>query len=134
MWKTCFSASQNAKNESHLKHKNQVRNRHFIDNYVFEFEGLYLSLRAEHIKDNSFHNFNKINVNFEIFCLHVTGYLNPKISFPTCMFFVMASGKCELHSYFTFLHEILTYTHTKVFNFFFHNICRDVQHYIFSSR
>jgi len=27
----CLSASQNAKNDSHLKHKNQVRNRHFID-------------------------------------------------------------------------------------------------------
>ena len=31
MWKTCFSASQNAKNESQLKHKNQVRNRLFVD-------------------------------------------------------------------------------------------------------
>ena len=31
MWKTCFSASQNAKNESQLNHKNLVRNRHFID-------------------------------------------------------------------------------------------------------
>ena len=27
----CFSASQNAKNESQLKHKNQMRNRLFID-------------------------------------------------------------------------------------------------------
>ena len=31
MWKKCFSASQNAKNESQLRHKNQVRNRPFID-------------------------------------------------------------------------------------------------------
>ena len=31
MERSCFSASQNAKNESQLKHKNQVRNRHFID-------------------------------------------------------------------------------------------------------
>jgi len=31
MWKTCFSASQNAKNESHLKHENHVRKRLFID-------------------------------------------------------------------------------------------------------
>ena len=51
MCKTCFSASQNAKNESQLKHKNQVRNRHFIDSYVFEYEGLYLSLGGEYIKD-----------------------------------------------------------------------------------
>ena len=64
MWKTCFSASQNAKNESQLKHKNQVRNRIFIDSYVFEFEGLYLSLRGEHIKTKFYINFNKINVKF----------------------------------------------------------------------
>jgi len=51
MWKTCFSASKNAKIESQLKHKNQVRNRLFIDSYVFEYEGLYLSLGCEHIKD-----------------------------------------------------------------------------------
>ena len=31
MWITCFSASQNAINESHLKHKNQMRNRLFIN-------------------------------------------------------------------------------------------------------
>ena len=31
MWKTCFSASQNANNESQLIHKNHVRNRVFID-------------------------------------------------------------------------------------------------------
>jgi len=31
MSKTCFSDSQNAKNENQLKHKNQVRNRHFIE-------------------------------------------------------------------------------------------------------
>ena len=30
MRKTCFSASQNAKNESQLQHKNLVRYRHFI--------------------------------------------------------------------------------------------------------
>jgi len=45
-------------------------------------------------------------VNFEIFCFHVTGYLNTKKSFPICMFVVMASEKCELHIYFTFLQEL----------------------------
>jgi hypothetical protein len=29
--KTCFSAPQNTKKKNHLKHKNQVRNRLFID-------------------------------------------------------------------------------------------------------
>ena len=57
-------------------------------------------------------------MNFEIFCLHVTGYLNTKDSFPICIFVVMASGKCELHTYFTFLQGILTSTHTKKFNIF----------------
>jgi len=33
-----------------MKHKNQVRNKLFIESKVFEYEGLYLSLRGEHIK------------------------------------------------------------------------------------
>jgi len=55
MWRMCFSASQNAKNESKPKHKNQERNRLFIDSSIFEYEGLYLSLRGEHIKDKRLH-------------------------------------------------------------------------------
>ena len=57
-------------------------------------------------------------MNFEIFCLHVTGYSNTKESFPSCMLVVMASGKCELHTYFTFFQRILTSTHMKKFNIF----------------
>ena len=34
------------------------------------------------------------------------------------MFVLMTSGKCELHTYFTFLQRILTSTHMKNFNFF----------------
>jgi len=49
------SASQNAKIESQLKHKKQVRNRLFIDSLVFEYEGIYFSLRGEHIKDKLLH-------------------------------------------------------------------------------
>jgi len=41
----------------------------------------------------------------DIFCLHVNGYLNTTMSFPICMFVVMASGKCDLHIHFTFLQE-----------------------------
>jgi len=51
----CFSASQNAKKENQLKHKNKVRNRVFIDSYVFEYEELYLSLWGEYIKDKRLH-------------------------------------------------------------------------------
>jgi len=58
-------------------------------------------------------------VNFEIFCLHVTAYLNTKESFQICMFVLMATGKCELHTYSTFLLRILTSTHMKKFNIFF---------------
>jgi len=53
--KTCFSGPQNAKKENQLKHKNQVRNKLFIDSKFFEYEGLYLSLRGEHIKDKRLH-------------------------------------------------------------------------------
>ena len=85
-------------------------------------------------KTNVYINFNKIKVNFEIFCLHVTGYSNTKKSFPICMFAGMASGKCELHTYYTFLLWFLTSTQMKKFNIFLHNICRDVQHSLFRSR
>jgi len=47
---TCFSAPQTAKKENQPKHKYQVRNKLFIDNYVFEYIGLYLSLRVKQIK------------------------------------------------------------------------------------
>jgi len=47
MWKMCFSAFQNAKKENQFKHKNQVRSRNFIDSYVFDYKGLYISLRGE---------------------------------------------------------------------------------------
>jgi len=93
-----------------------------------------MSLRGEHIKDKRTLISIKINVKFEIICLHVTGYSNTKESFPSCMFDVMASGKCELHAYFTFLQRILTSTHMKNNNIFLHNICRDDQHSIFRSR
>ena len=85
-------------------------------------------------KTNVYINLNKINVNFEIFCLPVTGYLNTKESFPFCMFVVMASEKCEFHTYFTFLQRILTSKHMKKFNIFWNNICREVQHSLFRSR
>ena len=70
-------------------------------------------------KINVYIKFNKINVIFEFFFLHVTGYLNTKESFPICMFVVIASGKCELHTYYTFLQRILISTHIKIFNIFF---------------
>jgi len=37
------------------------------------------------------------------------------------MFDVMASGKCELHTYFTFLQRNLNSTHMKIFNILLHN-------------
>ena len=97
MWKTCFYATQNAKKENQLKHKNQEHKRLFIDSYVLEYEELYLSLRGDHIKDKLYININKNNENLKIFCLQAPGYLNTRKSFPICMFVVMASGKCDLH-------------------------------------
>ena len=68
------------------------------------------------------------------FFLYLTRYLNTKETFPIYIFVLMASGKCEHHTYFTFLQRILTSTHMKKFNIFLHNICRDVQHSLFRSR
>jgi hypothetical protein len=41
--------------KNQLKHKYQVRNRLFIDSLVFEYEGLYLLLRGERLKDKRLH-------------------------------------------------------------------------------
>ena len=49
--KNVFLASQNAKTENQLKHKNQVRDRLLIDSEVFEYEALYPSLCGDRIKD-----------------------------------------------------------------------------------
>ena len=75
MWKAWFSAPRNAKKENQLKHKNQVRNRLFVDRsssmyyYTCNYE-------VSTSKKNVYNNFNKNNENLEIFCLGVTVYLN----------------------------------------------------------
>jgi hypothetical protein len=56
-------------------------------------------------KTNVYINFNKNNGNLEIFCWQITVYLNPRKSFPICMFVVMASENCDFHIHFTFLQE-----------------------------
>jgi len=55
MSETCFSAPQNAKKANQLKHKIQVPKKLIIDSWVYEYEGLYLSLRGEHIKVKGLH-------------------------------------------------------------------------------
>ena len=69
------------------------------------YDGLYISLRGDHIKDKRLHYFQLKNENLVIFCLQVTGYLNTRKSFPNCMFVVMASGNCDLHIQNTFIQE-----------------------------
>ena len=49
--KRAFKLLKMRKKKNQLKHKNQERNRLFIDSYVLEYEGLYLSLRGDHLKD-----------------------------------------------------------------------------------
>ena len=131
--KNVLYSSQNAKNEGQLIHKNQVRKRILLSVGLRVWR-IILVITWWAQKANVYINFQKNNVNFEIFCFHVTGYLNTKESFPICMFVVMASGNCELHTYFTFLQRILTSKHMKKFNIFLHNICRDVQISLFRSR
>jgi len=41
--------------KNQLKHINQVPNGLLIDRKVFEYEGLYLSLRGEHMNDKRLH-------------------------------------------------------------------------------
>ena len=66
---------------------------------------------------NVYINFNTTNVNFEIFYLHVTGYSNTKESFPSCMFVVLASGKCVPHTYFNFTKHSNLQTYEKLIYF-----------------
>ena len=133
MWKTWFSASQNAKKETQLKHKN-ICVTDFYRRLVLRVWRIILVITSWAHKRETFTLISiKLMWILKIF-LHLTGYLNTKESFPICMFVVMVSGKCELHTYITFLQRILTSTHRKKFNIFLHNICRDVQHSLFNSR
>jgi hypothetical protein len=102
--KRAFQLLKMRKNNQ-LKHKNQVRNRLFIDSLVFEYEGLCLSLRGDQKKTNVYINLNKNNENLEIIGLQLTGCLNTRKSFPSVMFVGMATVKCDLHINFTFLQE-----------------------------
>jgi hypothetical protein len=54
-WNTCFSAPKNAKKVNQLKQKIQVRNRLFIDIWIFEYVGLYFLLWGVHIKFKPLH-------------------------------------------------------------------------------
>ena len=134
MWKTYFSASQIAKNESQQKHKSQVRNRTFYWQLGLRVWRIILVISWWAHKRQTFTLISMKLMWYLTFFLHVTEYLNTKETFPFCMFVVMALGKCELHTYFTFLQRILTSTHMKKFNIFLHNICPDVQYSLFRSR
>ena len=65
-----------------------------------------LPLRYEHITVKHLHYFKRSNENLEIFCLHVTGYVNTKKSIPNCIFLLMISWNCAHHIYFSFLQDI----------------------------
>jgi len=54
-------------------------------------------------KSNCYRNFNKNIEYLEKLFLHLTGYLNTKMSFQISMFVLMLSGKCDQYNYFTFL-------------------------------
>ena len=133
MWKTCFSASQNAKNECQLQQKTKGVTV-FYWQLVLRVWRIILVLTWRAHKRQTFTLILIKLMWIWNFFLHVTVYLKAKESFPICMFVVMASGECELHTYFTFLQRILTSTHMKKINIFLHNICRDVQHSLFRSR
>ena len=102
MWKTCFTVSQNAKNESQLKHKNQVRNRLFWQLGFRVWRIILVITWWAHKRQTFTIILIKIMWILKFFCLHVNGYWNRKESFPICMFVVMASGKYELHTFFNF--------------------------------
>ena len=133
MWKTCFSTSQNEKNESQLKQKNQVRNRVLINSQDFEYEGLFLSLRDEHIKTNVYINFNKINVNLNFLFTRNQVFKHKGVvsNLHVCCNGVGKMWASYIFHFFTKNSNLHTY---EKFNIFLHNVCRDDQHSLFRSR
>ena len=104
MWKTCFSAPQNTKKKIswNIKTKCVTELLTVRSSSVKDYNCLYVVSTQ---KTNVYINFNKNNGNLEIFCWQITVYLNPRKSFPICMFVVMASENCDFHIHFTFLQE-----------------------------
>ena len=58
----------------------------------------------------------------KIFLFTPTRYLNTKKPFPICMFVIMASGKFDIHIYWTFLQEFYPPHIRKYLIFFFRMI------------
>ena len=114
MSRTCFSEPQNAKKEHQLKHKNQVRNWCLIELGIRVWKIILVIRDWAKISQTITVIWIKIYIEFENICLHVTGYLNTKKSFPISMFVLMTSGKCDFHIYvFHLSMRILTCTNGK---------------------
>ena len=132
LWKTCFSPSQNAENESQLKLKNQVRNRLLIDRFS-SMKDYTCHYAVSKLKTNVYINFNKIIVKFEIFFTPNRVFKQKGV---VSNLHVCCNGIGKMWASFIFYFFTRnSKPHTwKNLKFFLHNICRNVQHSIFSSR
>ena len=73
-----------------------------------------------------------IDIGWPWICVHETGYINRKRSFPNCIFVLMISLKWTLHIYFTFLQEFYL-THIRNSLIFFRIIVDVMSNIHFSS-
>jgi len=115
---------RNAKNEHQLEHKNQVRNWRYLECGVFEYERLYLILGFEHINVKGYLNFNKNIEKKNLFNLNRV--FKQKVVSSTQYFCTNDHVEMRASYIFHFPTRILTSTHPKWFNIFFHKSRRDV--------
>ena len=133
IWKTCSSAIQNAKKQNQLKQKNQVRNRLLIELCLRVWRIILVITWWTHKRQTFTLIWKKImrvrKFTFTIIpvCKHKEVVSNMH---------VCSKGIQKMWPSYTFHFStrILTSKHTKAFNIFSHNICRDVQQSIFSFR
>ena len=96
-WKTRFSAPQNTKKENQLKQIKPIALQTFYWLLILrEWRIILIITRWVH-NSQTFTLISKINENFEIFYLRVTGYVNTKTSISNYMFVIMISWKCASH-------------------------------------
>ena len=117
MWKTCFSAPQNAKKENQLKHKNQVRDRLYIDSQVLEYEGLTSHFGVNTKKQTSTLNSIKI-MRIWKFLFTRSRVLKHKVVVSNLHVCSNGLGKMRASNIFHFSTRNLTSIHMKLFNIF----------------
>ena len=132
MWKSCFSASQNAKNESQPKHRNQVRNRLYWNLGLRVWRIILVITWGAHKRQTFTLTSTKLMWIFFLFTRNrVFKHKEVVSKLHVCC---NGLGKMWASYIFHFFTKNSNPTHMKKFNIFLHNICRHDLHSLFRSR